>query len=147
MKKKKEKPVEVIEEKSLKKSNANKERFGSKFIKAIKQRWLIKGTTTLLLIAILIVAFILINMGVKKLNITAIDCTADKTYTLTEESKERVKNIDKKVNMYFVAYSESDPPYTLAKQYSNANSKIKVKIVTKKTEITTKFFLFNANIS
>jgi len=141
LKKKKEETVEVIEEKSLKKSNANKERFGSKFLKAIKQRWLIKGTTTLLLIAILIVAFILINMGVKKLNITAIDCTVDKTFTLTDESKERVKNIDKKVNIYFVAYTESDPPYTLAKQYSNANSKIKVKIVdaTKDLEFAKKY--------
>ena len=141
MKKKKEETVEVIEEKSLKKSNANKERFGSKFLKAIKQRWLIKGTTTLLLIAILIVAFVLINMGVKKLNITAIDCTVDKTFTLTDESKERVKNIDKKVNIYFVAYTESDPPYTLAKQYSNANSKIKVEIVdaTKDLEFAKKY--------
>lgn len=141
MKKKKEETVEVIEEKSLKKSNANKERLGSKFIKVIKQRWLIKGTTTLLLIAILIVVFILINMGVKKLNITAIDCTADKTFTLTQESKERVKNIDKKVNMYFVSYAESDPPYTLAKQYSNANSKIKVEIVdaTKDLEFAKKY--------
>lgn len=129
MRKKKEKTVEIIEEKSLKKSNVNKERLGSKFIKMIKQRWLIKGTTTLLLIAILVVAFILINMGVKKLNITAIDFTVNQTYTLTNESKERVKNIDKQVNMYFVAYLESDPPYTLAKQYSNVNSNIKVKIV------------------
>ena len=141
MKRKKEETVEVIEEKSLKKSNANKEKLGSKFIKAIKQRWLIKGTTTLLLIAILIVAFILINMGVKKLNITAIDCTAHKTYTLTEESKERVKNIDKEVSLYFVSYAESDPPYTLAKQYSNANSKIKVEIVdaTKDLEFAKKY--------
>lgn len=135
MKKKKEENAEVIQEKSLKKSNANKEKLGSKFIKAIKQRWLIKGTTTILLIAILIVAFILINMGVKKLNITAIDCTVDKTYTLTEESKERVKNIDKDVTMYFVAYVESDPPYTLAKQYSNANSKIKVEMVDAKVDL------------
>ena len=100
MKEKKEKTLQkskAKEEKALRKSNANKEKLGSKFIKAIKQRWLIKGTTTLLLIAILIAVFVLINIGVKKLNITAIDCTADKTYTLTEESKERVKNIDKEV--------------------------------------------------
>lgn len=135
MKRKKEDNINVIEEKSLKKSKANKERLGSKFLKVIKQRWLIKGTTTLLLIAILIAAFVLINIGVKKLNITAIDCTENKTYTLTDESKERVKDIDKDVNIYFVAYEESDPPYTLAKQYSNANSKIKVKMVDATTDL------------
>ena len=77
---KKEKKVK--NDKALKKTNADKEGLWKKFIKVIKQKWLIKGTTTIALIAILIAAFVLINMGVKKLNITAIDCTANKTNTL-----------------------------------------------------------------
>lgn len=135
------KKVKESNEKALKKSNANKERLGTKFIKIIKQRWLIKGTTTLLLIAILIAVFVLINIGVKKLNITAIDCTVNKTYTLTDESKDRVKNIDKEVNIYFIGYEENNTSYTLAKQYSKANSKIKVEIIdtTKNLEFAEKY--------
>lgn len=129
MKKDKNKKDSKKNEKALKKSNANKEKLGSKFIKVIKQRWLINGTTTLLLIAILIALFVLINIGVKKLNITALDFTAEKNYTLTDESKNRVKNINKDVNIYFVGYTELDGQYVLAKEYNNVNQKINVEII------------------
>ena len=124
---KKEKKVK--NDKALKKTNVDKEGLGKKFIKTIKQKWLIKGTTTIVLIAILIAGFILINMGVKKLNITAIDFTANKTNTLSDESKNRIKGVDKEVKLNFIGYQESDEPYTLAKQYSKINSKIKLEMV------------------
>lgn len=132
-------------EKALKKSNANKEKLGSKFIKVIKQRWLIKGTTTLLLIGILIAAFILINIGVKKLNLTAIDFTANKNYSLTDESKNRVKDIDKDVNIYFVGHTELDPQYVLAREYNNVNKRINVEIIdaTENIEFAEKYKVTN----
>jgi hypothetical protein len=54
-----------------------------------------------------------------------------------------IPHLARKVNIYFVAYSESDPPYTLAKQYSNANSKIKAEIkdATKDLEFAKKYDL------
>ena len=123
------KQKKVKNDKALKKTNADKEGLWKKFIKVIKQKWLIKGTTTIALIAILIAAFVLINMGVKKLNITAIDCTANKTNTLSDESKNRIKDIDKEVKLNFVGYQESDEAYTLAKQYNKVNSNIKLEMV------------------
>ena len=38
-----------------------KERKGNKFLDIIKNKWLIKGTTTLLLVAIVIACYLLIN--------------------------------------------------------------------------------------
>ena len=76
------------------KTNVEKEKFGTKFINTIKKRWLISGTNTILLIAILIAIVILINSVVQSLDLTPIDCTSNKEYTLTKESKERIKNID-----------------------------------------------------
>ena len=113
-----------IEIKSLKKVN-DKEKFSKRFINNIKKRWLISGTNTILLIAILIALFILINQLIEKLDLTAIDCTKDKTYTLTSESKDRVKGIDKDVQIYIIGYSDNSA-YDLIKQYKNVNSRINV---------------------
>ena len=85
------------EEKSLKKIKDNKK---SEKIQSFKKKWLIKGTTTILLIAILIAIFVLINYGMKKLDPTPIDCTKSQDYSLSEDSKNRVKNIEKDVNIY-----------------------------------------------
>ena len=112
------------EEKSLKKIKDNKK---SEKIQSFIKKWLIKGTTTILLIAILIAIFVLVNIGMKKWDPTPIDCTKSQDYSLTEESKNRVKNIDKDVNIYFVGFEENNKQYELAKQYNKANSKIKVK--------------------
>ncbi len=134
-------------EKSLKK--VKEEKGKTKFTTRIKKRWLISGTNTILLIAILIAIFILINSAISYWDPTPIDCTASKDYTLTEESKERVANIDKDVNIYFVGWSDTDKDYLLAKQYNKANSKIKVEIVdaTKDLEIAKKYDVTNDSMA
>ena len=111
--------------KSLKKVKDNNKK--SEKIQSFKKKWLIKGTTTILLITILIAIFVLVNIGMKKWDPTPIDCTKSQDYSLTEESKNRVKNIDKDVNIYFVGFEENNKQYELAKQYNKVNSKIKVK--------------------
>ena len=60
----------------------------------------------------------------QKWNPTPIDFSQEKLYTLTDESKEKVKNIDKEVNIYFVGYTDDDSNLELAKQYKKANEKI-----------------------
>lgn len=129
------------DEKSLKKIKNKAIR--EKLINTFKKRWLIKGTTTVTLIAILIAIFIGINLLVKKWDPTAIDCTKSKDYSLTEESKNRVKEIEKDVNIYFVGYEENSQDYLLAKQYSKVNSKIKAEIldITKNLELAKKYDL------
>ena len=111
------------------KTNVEKEKFGTKFINTIKKRWIISGTNTILLIAILIAIVILINSVVQSLDLTPIDCTSNKEYTLTKESKERIENIDADVNIYFVGYDDSATQVSLAKQYSKANKKINVEVI------------------
>ena len=134
-----------IESKSLKRVN-DKENISKRFINNIKKRWLISGTNTILLIAILIAIFILVNQLMKKLDLTAIDCTKDKTYTLTSESKDRVKGIDKDVQIYIIGYSDNSA-YDLIKQYKDANSKINVenKDITTDLEFANKHQLSNGD--
>lgn len=125
--------------------NTNKEKFGIRFINTIKKRWLISGTNTLLLIAILIAIVILINSAVQSLNLTPIDCTSNKEYTLTNESKDRVKNIGNDVNIYFVGYEDSATQVSLARQYNKTNNKINVEVIdaNERTDISSKYNVTN----
>ncbi len=124
---KEEKNEKLAKEK--KESNAKKEKKQNRFIETIKKKWLINGTKTTILILSIIAIFIAINIIMQKLEITPIDFSQEKLYTLTEESKEKVKNIDKNINIYFIGYNEEDTNLDLAKQYKKANEKINVEAV------------------
>ena len=117
------------ENKTEKALNKIKQKKSSKFIQAFKKRWLIDGTKTFLLIAIIIGIFISINIFMQKKEFTPIDFSQDKINTLTKESKEKVKNIDKEINIYFVGYDDDNTNLELAKQYKKANEKINVESV------------------
>lgn len=123
MKEKKDKiDNKKIEAKQEKK--AQKEKKPNKLIETIKKKWLIDGTMTCLLVLIIIAIFIAINLFMQNLELTPLDFTEEKLYTLTEESKEKVKDIDKNVNVYFIGYTDDNSTVDLAKQYNKANEKI-----------------------
>ena len=58
-----------------------------KFLEIIKNKWLIKGTTTLLLVLIVIACYIGLNMLVEKVNVENLDFTEKKLYSLSDETK------------------------------------------------------------
>ncbi len=110
--------------KVVKKQKEKKEKKPNKIIETIKKKWLIDGTKTFILIAAIILVFIAINILMQKLELSPIDFTPEKLYTLTDESKEKVKDIDKDVHIYFVGYSEDDSNLDLAKEYGKVNERI-----------------------
>ena len=118
------KPVKIE-----KKKKEKKERKPSRFIQMIKKRWLIDGTKTIILVLVLIAVFLAINTVLHNLDLAPIDFSQEKLYTLTDESKEKVKDIDKDVHIYFVGYTDEDSNLDLAKQYHNANEKITAEAV------------------
>ena len=117
------------EKQDKKKNKENKEKKPNKFIETIKKKWLINGTKTFILVLIIIAIFIGINILMQKLELAPIDFSQEKLYTLTDESKEKVKNIEKDVNIYFVGYDDDNTNLDLAKQYKKANEKINVEAV------------------
>ena len=132
MSKEEKKAKKAVEKSSKKekKQKAQKEKKPNKFIETIKKKWLINGTKTFILVVIILAVFVGISVLMKKLNLTPIDLTEDKLFTLTSESKDKVKDIDKDINIYFVGYSDDDSTLDLAKQYTKVNEKIKVEAVT-----------------
>ena len=88
-----------LKEKKIKEKK-EKDQKENKFLQIIKKKWLINGTTTLALVLIIILVFIALNMWMQSLELTPIDLSQEKLYTLTDESKEKVKNIDKDILVY-----------------------------------------------
>lgn len=114
---------------STSKKKENNEKGQNKFIEIIKKKWLVDSTMTFILILIIVAIFIATNIIMQKIELTPIDFSQEKLYTLTDESKEKMKNIDKDVNIYFIGYAEDNSNLDLAKQYNKANEKIKVEAV------------------
>lgn len=100
-----------------------------KNINLIKQKWLRDTVLTTILVAILIGIFIFINIFVNRLDINPIDFTKEKLYTISDESKEQVKNINQDVHIYFFGYDEDNSCVILAKQYHDANEKISAEAI------------------
>lgn len=114
--------------KENKKKNENKkakeDKKTNKFIETIKKKWLIDSSKTILLVLIIVAIFIGINVLMQKLELTPLDFSQEKLYTLTQESKDKVKDINKDVHIYFVGSTDEDANLELAKQYKNVNEKI-----------------------
>ena len=65
-----------------------------KFLEIIKNKWLIKGTTTLLLVLIVVTCYIGLNMLVEKINVENLDFTEKKLYSLSDETITKLKDLD-----------------------------------------------------
>lgn len=100
-----------------------------KIIEIIKKKWLRDTTKTILLVAILILAFIGINTLIQNLDLQDIDVTANKLYTLSEESKNQIKNINQKVTVYLIGFEEDTALSDLLKQYTKQNENITQEII------------------
>ena len=122
--KKNNKPV-----KEKKMNKEKKDKKPNKFIEIIKKKWLINGTKTLILVLIILAIFFGINIGMQKAEITPLDFSKEKLFTLTQASKDKVKDIQKDINLYFVEYSDDDSTLDLAKQYNKVNEHIKIEAV------------------
>ena len=129
-KKENEKVDKKIKKEKAPKNKKEKSEKTNKFIEIIKKKWLINSSKTILLVVIILAFFVGVTVLMQKLNLTPIDLTEDKLFTLTDESKEKVKNIDKDINIYFIGYSDEDSTLDLARQYTKANDRIKVESVT-----------------
>ncbi len=100
-----------------------------KIIEVIKKKWLRKTILTVCLVAILLAIYLGLNIWVQSLNIDPFDFTQEQRYTLSDESKEQVKNVEEDVIIYFFGYTEESTAFSLAKQYNNVNSHITAEVV------------------
>lgn len=132
---------DITETKKKKNKKKAKDEKQNKFVETIKKKWLIDGTKTFFLVVIIIAAFIALNLFMKSLNLTPIDFSQDKLYTLSDETKDKVKDVEKDVKIYFVGYDDTDSNLDLAKQFKNVNEHITAEAVnvTDRPDLATKY--------
>ena len=107
--------------------------FGEKLSIKLRKGIIGDKLKTILLILIIICAFIAINMWANKNDLVQIDLTENKHYTLSQTSKDIIKNIDKEVTIYIYGYDENSKYVNFFKQYTACNPNIKYEIVTETT--------------
>lgn len=100
-----------------------------KIVEILKKKWLRDTSKTVLLVTILVVLYMGINLLAKNANLQDIDVTQNKLFTLTEASKQKIKNLEKEVKVYLVGVVEDSSLGDLVKQYHNENEKIAYEFV------------------
>lgn len=97
----------------------------AKFKEIIKKgKWLENVILTIALMLIVISAYIGINLLVKKIDIADIDLTKEKLNSLSQESKDKIKNISKDTKIIIYGMSSYQEVFDYAKLYSKENSHI-----------------------
>lgn len=115
--------------------NTSKPKFSEKFSLTLKRKWLVNGTKTLLIVAILVVAYIALNLTVAQFDLPEIDVTQNKIYTLSDSSKKAIEKIDQDVKIYAYGFEEESALIKFLKQYNKANEKITYEILTTETNM------------
>ncbi len=119
-----------------------------KFLEIIKNKWLIKGTMTLLLVAIVIAMYIILNWGVEKIKIEDLDFTEKKLYSLSDETKNKIKGLDNEITIQLINMNDYSYIVEYAEKYTKFNDKIKieeVKDLSSRVDLMTKYNLQNTD--
>lgn len=107
--------------------------FGEKISLKIRKGFIGNRTKSILLVLILVLAFIAINMWAQTKDLAQLDITESKIYTLTQTSKDVIKDIQDEVNIYIYGYDANHAYVNFIKQYCAYNPNIKCEIVTEST--------------
>ncbi len=99
----------------------------NKFVQIIKNKWLRSVTLTLVLVAIIVCAYLAINFAIEKANIADLDLTKEKLYSISQETKDKLRNLDTDItiSLYNMYSSVED----IVNQYARLNEHIKVEKV------------------
>ena len=109
-------------------------------LKKVNKKWVKQTFFTILLLAIVIALYFEINVLVEKLDIADIDMTDSKLFSLTDESKEKIKGINEKLEIQLVNFDEYlylsnvSNSVDVIKEYSKANNNITVEQISDSDE-------------
>jgi len=108
----------------------------------ITNKWLLKGTTTVILIAIVIACFFGVNWIVEKLQIDDIDLTSKKLYSISTETKNKLKELKEDVKIQIINMSEYTYLIDFAKKYAKESEKVTVEVIkdaSERVDLQTKY--------
>lgn len=113
-----------------------------KLWETITNKWLLKGTTTIILVALIIGAYIGVNWIAEEVKVEDIDFTPEKLYSLSDETRKRIQALDKEITIQLINMSDYSYVTEYADKYENASEKINVEEVdnlTERVDLQTKY--------
>ena len=120
-----------------------------KFFGKLANKWLLKGTTTIILVAIVIACYVGVNWGISQLRIEEIDLTTDKLYSLSDETKNKLNELNNDITIqlinmrdYMSNYVDGNYVIDYAQKYRNASDKVtieEINDITQRVDLQTKY--------
>lgn len=131
------------DKKEKKQNSENKIKFSEKLSLKFRKRVLTSRVETFFIVAILVMAYIALNLWASKTELPQIDVTENQLYTITESTKKVIENISQEVKIYAYGFEEDSSLIDLLKQYNEVNDKITAEILTEENnyEMVTKYGL------
>ena len=97
-----------------------------KFVDVLSKKWLVDLSSTLLLIAIIFAIYVGVTYLLEKVTLPQLDCTSEKIYSLSEETKTKVGAMYKDISITLINYKDNNTVTDLINKYKELNKKIKV---------------------
>ena len=120
----------VINIESVENNNNNNKKEKRKFKDSINKKYLKNGSYSSVMIVVFVAIIIVINMIVGNLpsKYTQLDISSEKLYTIGDETKAMLKDLDKDVTIYQIAQSgsEDETISNLLQRYADESDHIKV---------------------
>lgn len=142
--KKEEKNSKAVIKKEKNKKTGKIKNFFKKIGETLKRKWLIDGTKTIILIAIIVLVYIGVNILLEKVVLPELDCTQDKIYSISDETKDKLGNLDKEVTITLINYSSNTSLINFMEKYTSLNNNIKLEKIddlSSRTDLMNKYSL------
>ena len=98
-----------------------------KVIEIIKKKWLRSVALTILLIAIIVCAYLAVNLGIEKANITDLDMTKEKIYSISKQTEDKLGDLSEDVTIY--TYQMKEYVMDFLNRYTKLNDHIKIEVL------------------
>lgn len=113
--------------KERKKVEKNTEKkFFQKIGTTLKKKWLINGSKTIILVLIIVAIYIGVNILLQNVVLPEIDCTQNKIYSLSQETKDKLTDLDREITITLINYSNYQSVINFTERYVELNNQIKI---------------------
>ena len=123
---KNENKEEVIDSKELTVKKKEKQKIFHRFSNFIKSKLLTNTIATILLIIVIIDVYILANIILNNVTLPEFDFTENKVYSLSEETKTKLKNLEQEVLITLINYADNETVIKFAEKYVILNKNINI---------------------
>lgn len=113
--------------------NNNKVKLSEKISLKFRRKWVVNSTKVFLIIAVLIAAYIALNLGIQQVDLPKIDVTENKIYSLSDASKKAIGNVQNDTIIYAYGFEEDSSLINFLKQYNKVNNRITYEILTEES--------------